>query len=234
MSKLDVSCEADSSQLLETFLRACTVCVCQYPLINLNDHTMPLHLDTLPVEVLQKCFRHLLVVYDQSLILCRDSATPPAYRTFLQPSLLRVCRRFYQIGLPLLYGENTFTTSSPATSIDFDAHLSGLPGKNRQFITKIVLRIDWAIQLWARFPLIARQIAELKSLRRLEIILADGNDSKPVRYPRDGPYGVVMLKSERKVLKELLSGLKGLRVFKLEGFPDDDFAKALETMVNVA
>ena len=234
MSKLDVSCKADSSRLLETFLRACTVRVCQHPLINLNYHTMPLHLDILPVEVLQKCFRHLLVMYDQSLILYRDSATPPAYRTSLQPSLLRVCRRFYQIGLPLLYGENTFTTSSPATSIDFDAHLSSLPGKNRQLITKIILKIDWAILLWSIFPLIARRIAELQSLRQLEIIIVDGNDSKPVRYPRDGPYGAVMLKSEKKTLEELVSGLKGLRMLKLEGFLDDDFAKALEAMVNGA
>ena len=195
MAKLEVSCKADSSQLLETFLRACTVRVCQYPLINLNDHSMPLHVDILPLEVLQKCFRLLLVVYDQALILCPDSSTPPAYRTYLQPSLLRICRRFYQTGLPLLYGENTFTTSSPATSIDFDAHLCSLPGKNRQLITNIVLKIDWATQLWARFPLIARQIAELKSLRQLEIIIADGNDPKPLPYPRDGPYGAVMLKS---------------------------------------
>ena len=234
MSKPDVSCKADSSQLLETFLRACTVRVCQHPLINLNYHTMPLHLDILPVEVLQKCFRHLLVMYDQSLILYRDSATPPAYCTSLQPSLLRVCRRFYQIGLPLLYGENTFTTSSPATSIDFDAHLSSLPGKNRQLITRIILKIDWAILLWSIFPLITRRIAELKSLRQLEIIISDGNDSKPVRYPRDGPYGAVMLKSEKRTLEELVSGLKGLRMLKLEGFLDDDFAKALEAMVNGA
>ena len=234
MAKLEVSCKADSSQLLETFLRACTVRVCQYPLINLNHYTMPLHLDILPLEVLRKCFRLLLVVYDQALILCPDSSIPPAYRTYLQPSLLRVCRRFYQTGLPLLYGENAFTTSSPATSLDFDAHLSSLPGENRQLITKIVLKIDWATQLWAKFPLIARQIAELKSLRQLEIIIADGNDPKPVPYPRDGPYGAVMLKSEKKVFKELIAGLKGLRVFKLEGFPDDGFAKALEDTVNVA
>ncbi|KAK0515955.1 hypothetical protein JMJ35_001989 [Cladonia borealis] len=195
---------------------------------------MPHHLVILPLEVLQECFRHLLVVHDQALILCPDSSTPPAYRTSLQPSLLRVCRRFYQIGLPLLYGENTFTTSSSATSIDFDAHLSSLPGKNRQLITKIVLKIDWAILLWSIFPLIARQIAELKSLRQLEIIISDGNDPKPVRYPRDGPYGAVMLKSEKKALEELVSGLKGLRMLKLEGFLDDDFAKALEAMVNGA
>ena len=234
MGKLEVSCKADNSQLLETFLRACTVRVCQHPLINLTNHTMPLHLDLLPLEVLQQCFRLLLVVYDQALILCPDSSTPPAYRTYLQPSLLRVCRRFYQTGLPLLYGENTFSTSSPATSIDFDVHLSSLPGKNRQLITKVVLKIDWATQLWARFPLIARQIAELKSLRQLEIIIADNGDPKHLRYPRDGPYGAVMLKSEKKAFKELIAGLKGLRVFKLEGFPDDDFAKALENMVNVA
>ncbi len=234
MAKLEVPRKADSDQLLETFLRAYTVPVCQYPLINLNDHSMPLHLDILPLEVLQKCFRLLLVVYDQALILCPDDSTPPAYRTYLQPSLLRVCRRFYQIGLPLLYGENTFTTSSPATSIDFDAHLASLPGRNRQLITDIALKIDWATQLWAKFPLIARQIAELKSLRRLEIIIADGNDLKHVPYPRDGLYGAVMLKSEKKVFKELVAGLKALRVFKLEGFSDDNFAKALEDMVNVA
>ena len=43
-----------------------------------------------------------------------------------------------------------------------------------------------------------------------------------------------MLKSEKKVFKELIAGLKALRAFKLEGFPDDDFAKALEGMVSVA
>ena len=234
MAKLTGPHKADSNQLLETFLRACTVRVYQRPLISLNDHSMPLHLDILPLEVLQKCFRLLLVVYDQALILCPDGSTPPAYRTYLQPSLLRVCQRFYHIGLPLLYGENTFTTSLPATSIDFDAHLSSLPGKTRQLITRIALKIDWTNQLWARFPLIARHIAELKSLRQLEIIIIDRNGPKPVPYPRDGPYGAAMLKSEKKVFKELIAGLKALRVFKLEGFPDDDFAKALEGMVNVA
>ena len=234
MVKLEVPRKADSDQLLETFLRAYTVRECQHPLIKLYDHSMPLHLDILPLEVLQKCFRLLLVVYDQALVLCPDNSTPPAYRTYLQPSLLRVCHRFHQIGIPLLYAENTFTTSSPATSIDFDAHLSSLPGIKRQLITKIVLKIDWASQLWARFPLIARQIAELKSLRQLEIIIANGNDPKPVAYPRDGLYGAVMLKSEKKVFEELIAGLKALRVFKLEGFSDDGFAKALEDMVNVA
>ena len=234
MAKLEVSCKADGSQLLETFLRACTVRVCQHPLVNLNDHTIPLHLDILPLEILQNCFRLLLVVYDQALILCPDSSTPPAYRTYLQPSLLKVCRRFYQIGLPLLYGENTFTTSSPATSIDFDVHLSSLPGKNRQLITNVILKIDWATQLWARFPLIARQLAELKSLHQLEIVIAEGNDTELVPYSRDGPYGAVMLKSEKKVFKELIAGLKGLKVFRLKGFSDDDFARALENMVNVA
>ena len=234
MAKLVRLHKADSNHLLETFLRACTVCVYKHPLISLNDHSMPLHLDTLPLEILQQCFRLLLVVYDQALIICSDRSTPPTYRSHLQPSLLRVSRRFYQIGLPLLYGENWFTTSSPATSINFDAHLSKLPGKNRQLITKIALNIDWATQLWAKFPLIARYIAELKSLRQLEIKIIDANDRKPVPYPRDGPYGVVILKSEKKVLKELVMGLKALRRFKLEGFPDDNFAKALERMVNVA
>lgn len=234
MAKFKGPHQADSNQLLETFLRACTVCVCQHPLIGLNDHSMPLLLDILPLEVLQKCVRLLLVVYDQALILCPDGSTPPAYRTYLHPSLLRVCRRFYHIGLPLLYGENTFTTSSPATSIDFDAHLSSLPGKTRQLITSIALKIDWANQLWAKFPLIARHIAELKSLRQLEIIIIDRDDPKPVPYTRDGPYGAVMLKSEKKAFKELIAGLKALRAFKLEGFPDDDFAKTLEGMVNIA
>ena len=234
MAKLMGPHKADSNHLLETFLRVCTVRVYQHPPLSLNDHSMPLHLDILPLEILQQCFRLLLVVYDQALILCPDRSTPPAYRSHLQPSLLRVCRRFYQIGLPLLYGENRFTTSSAATSIHFDAHLSKLPGKNRQLITKIVLKIDWATQLWAKFPLIARHIAELKSLRQLDIKIIDDNDRKPVPYPRDGPYGAVILKTEKKVLKELVTGLKALRRFKLEGFPDDDFAKALERMVNVA
>ena len=234
MAKPPEARKVDSNQLLEAFLRVRTVRVCQHQLISLIDHSMPLHLDILPLEVLQKCFRLLLVVYDQALILCPDGSTPPEYRTHLQPTLLRVCQHFYQICLPLLYGENTFTTSSPATSIDFDAQLSSLPGKNRQLITKIALKIDWGAQLWARFPLIARHIAEIKSLRQLEIIIIDRNDPKPVTYARDGPYGVAMLKSEKKVFRELIAGLKALRVFKLKGFPDDDFAKALEGMVNVA
>lgn len=234
MAKLPGPCKADSNQLLETFLRACTVRVCQRPAISLNGHSMPLHLDILPLEVLQHCFRLLLVAYDHALILCLDGSTPSAYRTYLQPSLLRVCRRFYQTGLPLLYSENTFTTSSPATSVDFDAHLSSLPGEKRQLITSIALKIDWGTQLWAKFPLIARQIAELKSLRQLKIIIINGNDPKPAPYARNGPYGAVILKSEKKVFKELIAGLKALRVFRLEGFSDADFAKALESMVNVA
>ena len=234
MAKLLSPRKADNNQLLEAFLTACTVRVCQHPVVSLNGHSMPLHLDILPLEVLQQCFRLLLVAYDHALILCRDDSTPSAYRTYLQPSLLRVCRRFYQTGLPLLYSENTFTTSSPATSVDFDAHLSSLPGKNRQFITSIALKIDWGAQLWAKFPLIARQIVELKTLRQLRIIVIAGNDHKPAPYARNGLYGTAILKSEKKVFKELIAGLKALRVFRLEGFSDADFAKALESMVNVA
>ena len=38
-------------------------------------------------------------------------------------------------------------------------------------ITDVRLEIDWADQLWAKFPLVARALLELKRLVRLEIVI---------------------------------------------------------------
>ncbi|KAL2050719.1 hypothetical protein ABVK25_008957 [Lepraria finkii] len=129
----------------------------------------------LPLKVIKDILRHLLLS-PNPLILHRDAYTPANYRSQLQPSVLRVYQLFNHVGCPLLYG-NTLPSSTPSTSINFDAHISNLSGRNRLLITKVRLDIDWAEQLWSKFPLIARYLGELKSLKELWIVIINGEKS---------------------------------------------------------
>ena len=225
--------KTNTNQLLGTFLKTSNICACLRQMTTFSNYSVPHSLDLLPIRVLQQVLRFLLVVHGQALILYPDTSAPLTYRTHLQPSVLRVSRRFYQVGLPLLYGDNIVTSSSPSASVDFDAHLCRLPGRNRQLIKNITLNIDWASQLWTKFPLIARQIGELKSLQQLEINIVHSDTRRGVPVLRDGRIGALMLKSEMKVFNELIGGLNSLRVFRLEGFSDERFATALMDKVNV-
>ena len=45
-------------------------------------------------------------------------------------------------------------------------------------ITSVKLEIDWADELWAKFPLVARALGELKALLKLEIQIVEKQKSK--------------------------------------------------------
>ena len=50
---------------------------------------------------------------------------------------------------------------------------------------------------------------------------------------REGPLADTMLKAEKKMFKDLVSGIKGLKYFGLVGFRDQVFARSLEEYVRV-
>lgn len=148
----------------------------------------------------------------------------------------------HNAALPILYGENTITASSPSTSYEFDAQLAALPGKQRQCIRYIRLEIDWGDQLWAKFPLVARYLGEIRGLKVLEIVILEREESDEdvgmaVEGPgvggwkRDGVAAKTMLKAEKRMFMNLIKGLQALQKFRLVGFRDKDFARRLEEWV---
>ena len=202
--------------------------------------------------VAQMLILRFLLVSSNSLILHRDESTPSNYSTDLSPAILRASRHFYQIGRQILYRENTFTTSSPATSYNFDAHIAALRGPCRKLITNVALQIDWGDQLWSKFPLIAVRLGELKLKKlTLEIVKKNLEKERPALREishnqsvsgagqgsrgvakREGTAALVMLKAEKKMLRDLVDGLPALREFKLKGFRDENFGRELEEAVN--
>ena len=140
-------------------------------------------------------------------------------------------------------------------------------------ITNVKLEIDWADELWAKFPLVARALGELKGLQKLEIaivekeemveqeravLIEDANrksmithghishgkhstahhhnsatDRTNVRMKREGPVADAMLKAEMKMLHDLVTGIKGLKDFRLTGFRHEVFAWCLEERVRI-
>ncbi|KAL8850451.1 MAG: hypothetical protein Q9221_004593 [Calogaya cf. arnoldii] len=194
----------------------------------------------LPAHVLQRILSHLLVSPSR-LLLHRDASTPSNYRASIATSILFVNHQLHHTSLPILYGSNTFTTSSPATSYDFDVHLSRVPGRNKCLIRNINLEIDWASQLWMKFPLIAMRLGELRSLRSLQLCIIARKDPdtgfqiqgepKGTTRKREGHVAVMMLNTEKKILEGMVKGLKALRVFKLKGFEDAEFTRRLEVGV---
>ncbi|KAL8765998.1 MAG: hypothetical protein Q9209_007087 [Squamulea sp. 1 TL-2023] len=200
------------------------------------------HLLNLPAPILQRILSYLLVA-PFGILLHHDDSTPPTYRTCIATNILLVNHELYHTSLPILYGSNIFTASSPATSYDFDAHISRVPGKHKCLIKSIELKIDWGRQLWSKFPLIAMRLGGLRGLKSLKIHLVDRGDHaeeegiqvqgkpKGTMQKREGHVAVAMLHAEKKMLKEMVKGLKGLRVFELKGFEDAGFAKGLENFV---
>lgn len=140
-------------------------------------------------------------------------------------------------------------------------------------ITNIKLEIDWAEQLWVKFPLVARALGELKGLLKLEIVIvakekmvekkrtaliedanlkimitngqtspgkdravrqrAPATDRVDSRVKREGPVADVMLKAEMKMFKDLVTGFKRLKDFRLIGFRHEVFARCLEEHVRI-
>lgn len=170
-----ISSEEENSQLLDAFLESCTETAPTHlaPANAVSVTTINSTILTLPLSIIRKFLRNLLTS-STPLILQHDFITIPGeYRTHVEPKVLQVCKIFHTVGVPILYGENTFTTSSPATSFDFDEHILSLSGSKRQMITDIKLEIDWADKLWAKFPLVARALVELKGLLKLEIAIVE-------------------------------------------------------------
>lgn len=238
----------EAHQSIQAYLQACT----SSRIPNVEAALKSFNTRTVPQEVITKILGYLLIS-SQELILRLDTSTPQGYRTHLHSlSVLRVCRLFYQLGLPLLYGKNIITTSSPATSYDFDAHLQSVPVKIRQLITNVKLEIDWADELWRKFPLIAQQLGQLP-LRQLIIILsyntkqsqprglalADKDTNQRIvlshknakESKKDHVMAEAKMKAEKKMLRGLIGDFRTLKVFKLEGFHDQAFAELLQGLV---
>lgn len=183
------------------------------------------NIQNLPISILTRILGHLLVS-DRPVVLEAKGLYPNNHCSHLRPEVLVSCRLFYHVGMPLLYGSNTITTSTPTSSKDFDKHLLKLPGRYRQLIQHVRLQVDWGDELWAKFPLIARVLGEIVGLKSLEIRILG-----PLQ--RQGPSAVAMLKAEEKCLADLVLGdLKALKVFKLEGFSNKAFTKTLETYIS--
>ena len=272
-----ISSEKGNSQLLDAFLKSCNATASNH-LVAAN--AVPLQafdskILTIPLNIIKKILRSLLTSLYPLILHHSNFTTSADYHTYVQPNVLQVCKVFHNIGVPILYGENTLTTCSPATSFDFDEHLQSLPGSKRQMITSVKLDIDWADELWAKFPLVARALGELKGLQKLEIIIGEkervveekrsaliekdvnlklmityGQTSPskhrtipqraPVTHPRDGrvkregSVADLMLKAEMKMLRDLVTGFKGLKEFRLVGFRHEVFAWCLEEHVRIA
>lgn len=207
----------------------------------------------IPLPIITHILGYLLI-FSQPLVLARDASTTQGHNNNNIDSLsvLRTCQLFYQIGMPLLYGMNIITATSPATSHDFDAHLATIPVKNRRLIMNIKLEIDWANELWKKFPLIAQQLGQLplkqlviilsykdKRLQQQRSALADreanpqlslsGKDVKKLK--QNWMIADAKLKAEKKMLKTLVEDFRTLKVFRLEGFRDQAFADLLRGLV---
>lgn len=139
--------------------------------------TMPFNpsdlLSRLPKDILNTILGALLIS-TEPLVLEADKDTPVS--NGLELAILRSSRYIYTISAEILYGCNEFTTSSPATSFDFDKDLLHLPGKNLQLIRHIQLAIDWADKLWAKFPLIATVLGSIRGLKSLKITMVPQAD----------------------------------------------------------
>ncbi|KAI4220461.1 MAG: hypothetical protein L6R36_007607 [Xanthoria steineri] len=198
------------------------------------------HLLSLPTQVLRRILSELLVSPSR-LLLERDTSTLSTYSSSVATNTLLVNHQLYHTSLPILYGSNTFSTSSPATSYNFDVHLSRVPGRNRWLIRNIALDIDWGRQLWMKFPLLAMRLGELRGLKSLRLHFVDKQNPdediqlhggpKGTTRRREGHVASMMLNTEKKMLEEMVKGMKALRVFRLEGFEDAEFARRLEAGV---
>lgn len=100
----------------------------------------------------------------------------------------------------------------------------------------------------------ARSLGELKGLRELVIVIAPSANEKSSEsvmprdsgasnirllrrnlgkargWKREGVVAEVMLRVEKKMLAEMVVGMRGLRMFRLEGFVDGDFARGLRVV----
>lgn len=130
---------------------------------------------SLPLSILRQILTHLLIsphplILQRSPFPCRS----PSYHTNIHTSILRVHPLFYNTGLPLLYGANTLTASSPTTSVNFDTVLQGLPGRVRQMIRSVRLEVGWGKRFCEGFALVAKELGGLLGLRSWCLFLLGG------------------------------------------------------------
>ncbi len=214
-------------------------------------------LTSLPLSILNRILRLVFVPHPyHPLVLPREPGF--GVETFEHitavVSVLQTCKVIYQVGKVILYGENTFTTITPCTTYHLDWTLSRMPIWQQHLITSLSLQIDWADELWTKFPLIAVALHELKKIERLEIFivsttppmtrnmlshrryireLQEEQREKAKRYNRQGTAAEAMLTAEKKTLKDLVCTMRSLRVFRLVGFADEEFARRLELHVDL-
>lgn len=186
--------EEMNNRLLDNFLESsCRRSTPTHLVVPAANNTAPLlnpsnaSILNFPLIIIKQILRYVLTS-PSPLILQPDSTITASQgnRTFVEPNVLQVCKVFHNVGLPILYGENTLTTSSPATSFDFDEHLLSLRGSKRQMITSVRLEIDWADELWAKFPLVARALGELKSLQKLKLHIVMIEKEQKKKQTNDG------------------------------------------------
>ena len=168
--------------------------------------------------------------------------------------VLRTCRRLRHTGKQVFFAQNTFTTSSPSTSLELHRGIRNLSRELRCLITNISLQINWADELWVQFPLLAAALPLLVRLRRLEVffvvrkVIRGGDGASNVEEEEEGreakrreSRGVkresamaqLMMKAEKKMFSDwVLDDLKALEVFRLVGFADEEFARKMELIVN--
>jgi len=249
-----ISGKEEAHRCIQEQFRACTSYLVSDPEAALKS----LQARTIPLPIITHILSYLLI-FSQPLVLDRNASSNQGHNNnnnnnsnINSLSVLRACRLFYHIGMPLLYGMNIITSSSPATSYDFDAHLANIPVKNRHLIMNVKLEIKWANELWKKFPLIALQLGQLP-LRKLIIILSykdtqlqprqsalsdrDANpqlviSGKDVKgFEQKCMIAEAKLKAEKKILKTLVKDFRTLQVFRLEGFRDQAFADMLQGLV---
>ena len=208
----------------------------------------PLSLDCLsklPREVLRRIL-HFLLVSNEPIILWIDDEKQVDSSSGLNPSVLRCCHYIYTVGIEVLYGRNTFTTSSPATSAEFDKQILRLPSRILQLIRLVKLEIDWIDELWSKLPLLASALKRIQGLKSLDITIITnmqrtttggrikGLASRPTESRSTSVQGQMedaILNAEKRVLKNLVLELRALRKFRLRGFVDQQFATDLEKWI---
>ena len=198
----------------------------------------------LPINIKNEIYRHLLTSPTGYLKISECSEDGAKHHPNLHTSILRVCHMVYEEALPIMYGENYIAACGPSFSRDFDIALRKLPGRNRQLIRKISLPIDWADELWTKFPAIAAAIGELKGLEKLRIHIFQKEDGvepswkvhgtgkgPEVIMKREGAMREMMLNVEKKVIREMAECLPSLQSFRLHGFEDALWAANLSLWV---
>ena len=217
-----------------------------------SDHSICPMLN-LPLTTTHKIL-HKVLIPDHShlqIIPVTSKEVQSFRKTIRDLSVFRTCRLLQYASKSLYFGENIFITSSPSTSSERRNGIRYLSGEVRTLITKLSLKLDWADELWIRFPLVASSLLLLVRLSWLEIyfvrthvsLVDEGNftlnkeESQEITrrdargFAREGEMAQIILKAEKKMFTDVVLRLKALKMIRLVGFADEDFARKLELTV---